>query len=337
MLASLPALALAVPLQAEDRLAPGIWTNTEDVYFAEEEGREKAEWQAFEVAPDGQWRSVDAFGEPLSEWSGDNIPDISAREDGGWQVGESELRISRPFTCWMSVRKYAAKPDGSEDWSYNRHLKLFTQGGRVTVLGNGEAPDVTFRVREVTWAKGSNNRPSLVLYAHKQDPVRAESYSWADYGTDIVGINLRWVQGSCSAESDAGREEALGEAGMVWNNAIKAQDWEALRSLYTDDAVLMTQGQPKIEGADAILSFLQRIPNAGGTVDFAFDNEEVVVEGDLGTVTATYLMTISFPERDPIKVAGRSLLIYKWQDGEWKLWRDIDNLAPDVTPESFAD
>lgn len=136
------------------------------------------------------------------------------------------------------------------------------------------------------------------------------------------------------------REMQLAGEGERWRQAYQAQDWELLRSLYTDDAVLMTQGQPRIEGADNIIAFLRRVPNAGGTVQFQFENEEVIAESTYanpayGMVTAKYLMTIVFPGRDPIEVAGRSFLVYKWQDGQWLLWRDIDNFAPDATAEDF--
>ncbi len=138
------------------------------------------------------------------------------------------------------------------------------------------------------------------------------------------------------------REAQLAEAGELWRRAYMARDWVALRALYTDDAVLMTQGNEKIEGADAIVTFLQRLPNAGADVTFAFKNEEVVLEGDWGPddkgfVTAKYRMDILFPGRQPTLVAGRSFLVYKWQDDGWKLWRDIDNLAPDAVPGDFVE
>lgn len=208
--AALAALPLSAPAIAQDRLPPGIWTNVEDVYFAEEEGREKAENVAFEVAEDGSWRIIDAFGEAQSEWSSDPIDGLTTRETGsdsgsGWQVHGSELRKARNFSCWLSARKFAGKEDGSADWALSRGLTLHDQGGRVRVSGNGEAPDITFRLRNVTWAAGSRNRPSFVLYVHKDDPVRAESYSWASPDADLIGINLRWVQGSCSlVQGEAG-------------------------------------------------------------------------------------------------------------------------------------
>lgn len=127
----------------------------------------------------------------------------------------------------------------------------------------------------------------------------------------------------------------LVEAGERWRQLYEAGEWDTLRTLYTDDAVLMTQGTPKLEGADAIIAFLQRLSNMGATVKFAFEPEEALVENGLGFVTAAYRMDIVIPGRDPAVVVGRSFLVYKWEDGMWKLWRDMDNLAPDVTPEDF--
>lgn len=333
------AVAFASPASSEDRLTPGIWTNTEDAYFAEEEDRTQPEWVGFEIDGDGRWREIDAFRKPRGEWRDGNIPDLSERSEGGWQVGTSELRRAREFNCWISVKKFAARPDGSSDWTFHRGLKVFDQGGRVFVAGNGEAPDVTFRIRDVTWAKGSRNAPSLVLYVHKDDPERAVSYSWAGPDSERVGINLRWVQGSCARDLDAmgATEASLVSAGEEWRRLYEAADWQAIRKLYTDDAVLMTQGQDKIVGADNIVNFLQRLSNAGASVSFRFDPEETIVAVPYGHVTAKYRMDIAFPGRDPVAVAGRSYLVYKWVDGAWKLWRDMDNLAPDAAPEAFAD
>ena len=205
------ALTLSVPALANDTLPPGVWTNTEDVYFAEEEGREKAADVMIEVAQDThrrtRWRWIDAFGAPRREWSEAPIPGLTRREGGsggesGWQVGQSEIRKARAFSCWVSTRKFADEDDGSADWTFTRGLITFDQGGRVFVDGKGEAPDITFRLRNVTWAKGSRNRPSFVLYVHKDDPVRAVSYSWASPDAKLIGINLRWVQGSWSLSDE---------------------------------------------------------------------------------------------------------------------------------------
>ena len=78
------------------------------------------------------------------------------------------------------------------------NLVTHDAGGRVVSAVAG-APAVELRLRNVVWPPPSQNRPSLVLYVHTPDqPNRAVSYSWADPAAKLIGINLRWVQGSCT-------------------------------------------------------------------------------------------------------------------------------------------
>jgi len=135
--------------------------------------------------------------------------------------------------------------------------------------------------------------------------------------------------------SAAATSEGLVDAGERWRQLYEAGDWDTLRTLYTDDAVLMSQGQPKIEGADAILAFLKRLSEQGATVTFQFAPEQAVIENGLGFMIAKYRMDVAFAGGEAATVAGRSMLVYKWQDDGWKIWRDIDNFAPDAVPEEF--
>lgn len=139
--------------------------------------------------------------------------------------------------------------------------------------------------------------------------------------------------------AEPARKSQLAGAGEQWRIAYEAGNWDAVRALYADDAILMTQGSEKIEGADNIAAFLKRLSDSGGSAKFRFENEEVTVgpAGETGFVIAKYRMDISFPGSEPTVVAGRSFLVYKWQDEEWKLWRDIDNLAPDAVAEDFTE
>lgn len=138
-----------------------------------------------------------------------------------------------------------------------------------------------------------------------------------------------------SASASAGpQEEGLKAEGDRWNAAYAAGDWTALRALYADDAWLMTDKAPAAKGADAIIAYLRRFKDRGATVRFRFEPEHVQAQMPLGIVVARYWMTAQLPGGGPpIQSAGRSMLIYKWQDGGWKLWRDMDNTTPDVTPE----
>ncbi|WP_417614274.1 hypothetical protein [Parasphingorhabdus sp.] len=115
---------------------------------------------------------------------------------------ETLLKRARAAQCWAAVPKKAKKEDGSTDWLFGQKLELHDQGGRVKV-GGGEtgAEEIILRMRAVHWPPPSTNRPSMVLYVHKpDDPDSAISYSWADIDASRVGLNLRWMQASCTIE-----------------------------------------------------------------------------------------------------------------------------------------
>ncbi len=115
---------------------------------------------------------------------------------------ETFLKRARAVQCWAAIPKKTAKEDGSADWLFAQKLELHDQGGRVKV-GGGEtgADEIILRMRAVHWPPPSTNRPSMVLYVHKPDsPDSAVSYSWADIDASRVGLNLRWMQASCTIE-----------------------------------------------------------------------------------------------------------------------------------------
>lgn len=182
--------------------APGVYANEEEVYLAREAGRAAAPWTSIRVTASGI-EAIDAFGKPADDTSlrvvrveGDRVMLTGA---GGWT---SELRRARPATCWVATAKERKQPDGSEDWHFARGLALHDQGGRVASSGGDSgARPVVLRMRNVIWPSGPN-RPSLVLYVHTPDaPDRAEAYGWADPGAKTIGINLRWMQASCTIDT----------------------------------------------------------------------------------------------------------------------------------------
>lgn len=201
-------LAMLIALQAvppSPPPEPGIYTNEEQVYFEREAGRTPPAWMGLRIERQGQRvvaQPIDAFGEILG--TAMPAPPVVERTDRGGHftalLDGSTIRFNRarPFTCWVSVRRHADRANGEADWSFDRNLSIHDQGGRVLVQPEG-APPVVIRMRNVVWPPPSTNRPSLVLYVHRpESPDRAESYSWADPDARMVGINLRWVQASCS-------------------------------------------------------------------------------------------------------------------------------------------
>jgi hypothetical protein len=185
-----------------DPLTPGTYTNEEDVYFEKEAGRTPPPWIGLRVLRDGSKTviaGVDAYDQPVKnsfEVTANTADMITAKFGKG---GKTTLRRSRDVTCWGTAPKAQKKADGSEDWYFVPGLKMHDQGGRVRFGGGTSgAPEVILRMRNVVWASGTN-RPSIVLYVHMPaDPERAVSYVWGDPDVGRLGVNLRWMQASCT-------------------------------------------------------------------------------------------------------------------------------------------
>ena len=136
------------------------------------------------------------------------IQDRAETEDGDYVYGNRagiahQLRRARPFQCWVAVLNGAAHGDSGEgaapaDWDFRRGVFIHDQGGRAQIITQeDEARTVELRLRDVRWP-GDSRRPSLTLYVHEDGSDRAVSYAWAEGGADRIGINLRWMQASCT-------------------------------------------------------------------------------------------------------------------------------------------
>lgn len=114
---------------------------------------------------------------------------------------EARLRKARPFECWTAILRGASHGDSGEgmrDWDFRRGVKLHDQGGEAELITDEETPRrVRLRLRNVDWPYGTN-RPSLTLYILEGDSDRAVSYAWNEGNAERIGINLRWLQASCT-------------------------------------------------------------------------------------------------------------------------------------------
>lgn len=122
---------------------------------------------------------------------------------------EARMRRARPFECWTSVLRGAAHGDSGEgmrDWDFRRGVKLHDQGGVAELVTDEDPPRrIRLKLRDVDWPYGTN-RPSLTLYVHEGDNDRAVSYAWTEASADRIGINLRWLQASCTHTPATGED-----------------------------------------------------------------------------------------------------------------------------------
>ena len=128
------------------------------------------------------------------------IRDEAEDADGNYVFGNKahihhKNNKAQKFKCWVSVKK----EDG--EYTFDPDVILHDQGGMAWIDEKpGVHPKVGIKMRNVVWPHG-NNRNSLVLYAYKgDDPDTAASYAWTSPDEPRIGINVRWLQASCTRD-----------------------------------------------------------------------------------------------------------------------------------------
>ena len=148
------------------------------------------------------------FPKPANEGDAEIELELSERDfwitvERGDEVTEARLRRARSFTCWAAIMRGAAHGDdtrGMRDWDFRQGVAIHDQGGEAVLVSDEETPrSIRLLLRDVDWTYG-DRRPSLTLYVHEGDDDRAVSYAWTGGGEDRIGINLRWLQASCTAD-----------------------------------------------------------------------------------------------------------------------------------------
>lgn len=101
-----------------------------------------------------------------------------------------------------------------------------------------------------------------------------------------------------------------------------AGDWEALASIYTEEAVVMPPNQELVIGRSAIRNLFSVL----AVSDFQLKPIEIDGRADLAFSRGTYSWTVRVGEGEPARDHGKWLTIWRKQpDGTWLLSQDIWN------------
>lgn len=134
------------------------------------------------------------------------IADRATTPEGAYVFGNKagvphKLRKVRAFECWTAVlrgAKHGDSGEGLDDWHFQRGGLMHDQGGDLTLKTDETPPrNIRLKLRRVEWPSGPN-RPSLTLYVHEGANKRALSYVWGEEDAERLGVNLRWLQASCT-------------------------------------------------------------------------------------------------------------------------------------------
>ena len=116
----------------------------------------------------------------------------------------------------------------------------------------------------------------------------------------------------------------IASANQKFMDAFSRADAAGIAALYTDDAKLLPPGSPMMTGKDAIQSFWQ------GAMDMGIKEaklEIVAVESadNLAYEVSRFALSGEQQGGESIMLTGKYVVVWKNQDGNWKLHVDIWN------------
>ena len=119
-------------------------------------------------------------------------------------------------------------------------------------------------------------------------------------------------------------ETEIAAEGGKWANYYEQEDLEGLMTLYVDDAIVALHGQPALFGIDAIKNYFStRIGKAESVFELDYELRET--HGEIAYIISKYwLKAVDKQSGATYRDAGRSLLVYKKHNGQWKIAADID-------------
>ena len=111
--------------------------------------------------------------------------------------------------------------------------------------------------------------------------------------------------------------------------AFNEGDFDALRSMYTRDAVVIPPGSPEVQGADTIADQLWKPMFEAFTADAQLPADEIRLNGSHGFVRGTYAMKLRPKgDADPMEEKGRYIdIVERDEKGEWRISRAIWNAS----------
>lgn len=103
---------------------------------------------------------------------------------------------------------------------------------------------------------------------------------------------------------------------------VRNGDSVALASHYWPDAELLLSNSEPIKGKDILAAWGSMI--SMGVKDFTFSTTDITLSGDLLVETGNYEMKAA---DNNLIDKGKYVVVWKQQNGEWKLYRDIGNTS----------
>ncbi len=115
-----------------------------------------------------------------------------------------QLTRAKRFNCWAAFKTNKLKENGEPYWDFFSGLSLHNQGdiAKFTTT-DSESKHYFIRLKETIFPSG--NRPDVFeVFVHEDTELarkqykQALAYTWTNADAKRLGLNLRWMQTSCS-------------------------------------------------------------------------------------------------------------------------------------------
>jgi len=120
-----------------------------------------------------------------------------------------------------------------------------------------------------------------------------------------------------------------------WSEVASAgKDVEKTISYWSDDAVVIPQGQPSIEGKAAIREFVTAsFHTPGFSIRWKSEKPQFSADGKLAYMRGTSTTTVPGPNGSTMTLQGRAITIWRLDaDGQWRCVVDMWNDPPAAAP-----
>ena len=108
--------------------------------------------------------------------------------------------------------------------------------------------------------------------------------------------------------------------------ALNGGDAAGIAVLYTEDAMLLPPNSEMLEGREAVQAFWQGGIDMG-IKEATLETEVVEARGNAAYEVGKYTMIIEPPGGPAISDNGKYLIVWKRQEGSWKLHADMWNTS----------
>lgn len=124
-------------------------------------------------------------------------------------------------------------------------------------------------------------------------------------------------------------QEAIREAIRDFMNLASKADAAGIARHYADDAIVMPPNRDFVKGRSNIEGFWRDMFGTGAN-RVQLDPEQIEEHGDIVSEIGRY--TVYVEKNEPVD-DGKYLVLWRQENGEWKLFRDIWNSSrPAATP-----